>query len=61
MISLNTDEQLFRVILKSGHCLNELLPPRKNYLGRNLGKKELPLVKTERLKLSFVMRLYRYA
>ena len=59
------DKQLFRAILISDHCLNEFLPPRKNYLGRNLGEKlhgfELPLAKTERFKSSFAIRcLYHY-
>ena len=35
----HSDKQLFRAILRSDRCLNELLPPRKNYLGRNLRKK----------------------
>ena len=29
----HSDKQLFREILKSDHCLNELLHPMKNYLG----------------------------
>ena len=58
----HSDKQLFRATLRSDHCLDELLPSRKNYFDRNLRirKKgnglELPLAKTERFKSSFVMR-----
>ena len=59
-------KQLFCSNLRSDHCLNELLPPRKYYFGRNLRKKghglELPLAKTERIKSNYLMRcVYRYA
>ena len=40
-IIVHFDKQLFPVILRSDHCLNELLTPRKNYLGRNLRNKDM--------------------
>ena len=35
------DKRLFRAILISYHCLNELLPPIKCYVGKNLRIKVL--------------------
>ena len=35
----HSDKQLFRAILISDDCLNQLLPPRKYCFGRNLKKK----------------------
>ena len=32
-ISEHSDKQLYHAILKSDHCLNQLLPLKKNYLG----------------------------
>ena len=65
-ITEHADKQLFHATLRLDHCLNELVPPRKNYFDRNLRKNgqglELLLAKTERLKSSFVITcIYRFA
>ena len=52
----HSDKQLFRAILRSDHCLNELLPPRKNHLRRNTTKTgralDLTLTKLKGLSLA---------